>query len=882
MIASVSSALVCLFAAQLLSVVRMECGPQAYFLAPGVLALALGAGLLSRMRLPYLGACFGVVLLSLVRGPLDDLAQQLLGDGVLRAVLSVLLGVAPIGFLLGRQLAPQFDRAALPAVIGAAAAALATTFGAGAWMPPIWLSGVLCAVVLASLAEAGRHRGGAREPESQGCSGWTALPLAATATVLWLALARHMPAYVAPSGNVTAESLLALLLPGLLVALPARVLCAQPGALRRVVLSVGLITLALAAWNLAQSLSLSKFSMQYAQRTWEWRGVAQRWSPWLDEWRTWLLIFGGWSAAGWGLGLGALGRRVAGPALLGVGLGFLAQEWVVRAAPADAQRLLVLAAGCAALGAVWPWHRRAWWLSPLAVCALFLFPQDRRDDWLSIRRVGEMSATYGQRGRLGEALLFGTGTRDNLSPDGREAARRSFTGDRSLLVHPLESAPPVPEFSETEPGQAVQHQGLRLAGLGVHEGVAPLGAEGSLGRMLRGLHRPGPALALGHGAELLAAELWMQEPQRTLAWSTDFPLDTQLVALLLAELGLPPSLASELAALREPELLEALSERPAEGWNLVTLAPERARWPLAGRVFSAESLARVHDSLSESGRCLAYLDTQDLDERALAGRLAAFSEAFAERALAVIVPRELAAPFVLLVGWRAADAAPRVSELLASLRCPQRTGERSIVESAEGLASLIVFSASELTTLAATRPSHRESRPLPPGRGPTGWAALAALAPASPEARPALDDLPAARGSTWQLVRALARVAPTGFDVDRPAGTMSVQVAEDTDWPAFEALIHDLAAVSAQDPSNPLLPVVLAALLEPLVEYSEYGRFASAWEALAADQLPGWRLPQALAQVATAMQENELAAEAAERARAWAASRVISADSEQR
>jgi len=872
-IALLSAALTGLFTAQLVAVLHMELGATGFFVAPAVFVLALGSGLLSRVHLPYLGACFGVVLCSLLRAPLDAALFALFGAGTTRLVLSCALGLAPLGFLLGRQLAPQLERAVLGATLGASLAALAVACGAVAWMPVVWLSGPLVAVALASLSEAGRHRGGAPEHAAGERSAWPALPFACCTTLLWMALARHLPAYVEPSGPAGVESLLALLLPGLLVAVPARVVCSRGGVMARGVQSLGLLALALAAWNLAQSLSLYAFPPLYAQRTWEWRGFAQTWAPWLDEWRAWLLIFGGWSAAGFGLCLGGLGRRAAGPALLGVGLAVFAQEYVARGSGFASQQVLVVAAGVAACGAVWPWQRRAWLLTPLALAALLLFPTERRDEWARVRRVGEMSATLAARTRPGEVLMFGTGGPDNISPDGRDAYRRSFTGDRRAHAHPLDEPASPAAFESEEPVSSIQFQGLRLAGLGLHEGVMPLGPEGSLGRLLRAFHRAGSALVLGHGAELLAADVLSLDPGRELAWSSDMPLGPRVTTLLLTELGHTPDIGTRLEALQREELDAALDER---AWDLVVSSPERALSPLSGRTLGLERLQRARASLTRGGRCLAFVEITDLDARALAGRLGAFGAVFGERSLAMLSLRELSAPTVVLVGWRDDAGCPDLGELRARLRCAQRTGTRPIVSTADDVAGLVVFNGRELASLGTTVALHRDLRPLPAGRGPRGWTALAALERFAFDPAPALPGWPSAPAATWRLLAAMGAFAPHRFDVDRPTGSMSVQISADTDWEAFERLVDALAAVSVEAPGHPLLPVVVAALLEPLSVHAEYGRFADAWKRLHADALPGWRLPQALAHVAEAMQQEELATQAAERAKAWAASRDAS------
>src|SRR5690606_14124297 len=169
--------------------------------------------------------------------------------------------------------------------------------------------------------------------------------------------------------------------------------------------------------------------------------------------------------------------------------------------------------------------------------------------------------------------------------------------------------------------------------------------------------------------------------------------------------------------------------------------------------------------------------------------------AFGARSLALVEPRELRPPLVLLVGWRDDAGRPAADELAARAPTDWRAGVRPILDDAGDLACLVLFDGAGLQRLAAEATVQRAARPIPPGRGSTGWAALAHWARLGVEPGDKPAGLPAARATPWPLVAALAPFDRRRFDPDRPAGTMSVQVAEDVDWAAFERLVEALAEV---------------------------------------------------------------------------------------
>lgn len=872
-----------LAAHQLIDVTRLELGSPVWNLAPAALAASTAAGLLARARLPYLGACLGLVLLAWVRSPLVELALGAGGGALGPGVFAGLVMIVLIGLLFGRQLAPLCEGRLLFALAGWALAELALAAGLGGWRPGLAWTLSLTAILLASLAEAGRQRRHARRVANGDVLEWAALAPAWALGLVWLALRRHVPAYVTPPPGGEHEVALALLAPGLLVAVSATLLVSSAPRVRSWLLAAGLLAVALAAWKTAAALTLYRFPT-HVDRTWELRATAQGLPLGAGEWHAWLGMFAGWAAAAGGLALGALRARALAPALLGLGAAWACQEWLSAGSDWAPQQLLALGAGISLVGLGALWRPQALFALPAALVVVGLFPEEHRDELGRVRRIGEMEAAFSARSRLGEIVVFGAGAADNSSPDGRASFGLTFTGERRAFAHPL-SAQAAAELDSAEDsvgddgesGQEAEHGGqdeippplvrafgLRLNGLGAHEGHAPLGPEGTLGRWLGGLDPGGSALLLGHLAEVSAAELLRREPKRDLGWASEVPMEIRMRRRLLAELGFGREIPDAAGGTRV-----ALGGAAAGSLGLVVLSPDRAGWPLSGRVLTRELLAEARRALALGGRCVAFVDSTDLDARALAARLGAFGQVFGERSLACLVVRGLHAPFVVLVGWVDDAGAPDPARLLEVLRVPELEGTRASLATPAELRALVLADGAALARLGDTSAVHELTRSIDPGRRSRGWAGLAALE--VPEPRTLTPWAGEAVGSVRELARALAGFDRSRYDVDAPTTAMTVQVRQDVDWAAFDGLVGRLERLALAQPEHPALPVVLAALLEPLAVHGEYGRFADVWRRVGADSLGGWRLPRAQAVVLRASREDELATQAEDRARAWVA-----------
>lgn len=253
-------------------------------------------------------------------------------------------------------------------------------------------------------------------------------------------------------------------------------------------------------------------------------------------------------------------------------------------------------------------------------------------------------------------------------------------------------------------------------------------------------------------------------------------------------------------------------------------------------------LRKLRDALTEGGRCLAWVDTAELDARALGARLAAFAQVFGERCFALVEPRELSAPFVVLVGWRAHAGAPDAEELDLLLPGAQHSGLRPLLLDSSALGFLLLRDGRGMLALTHSHPIHDRGRPVTTRLGaPTGWAAVASLA--DPTARLSL----AVRGAadtgpiSQPLLQALTLHEGLFYELERLRGPMLAEPLPDVDWDLFDAEAQ-LFSVAAEQWADPLVALCLAALLEPLVREGDLTRFAQVFTLASAERLPSWRL----------------------------------------
>ncbi|RKY20133.1 MAG: hypothetical protein DRQ55_08700 [Planctomycetota bacterium] len=857
-----SVALAVLLARFLLAGTAADLGPSVQLVAPALLAAGVAWGLMSRFRLPYMAHSVLLVLLVPARGPLCDAVLSLLPDGLGAPHVAAAVSLVPVAFMLGRHLGPcDRHEGLLGAALGWSAAEFLVLLGAVGWLPGP-LTGFVVAGLLAVMGELGRpNRGEAQGPVSHS-PGWEGLPLGMALALLVDAVARVVPSYAEPSVQASSAVVLALLLPATLVALPSCWLARGAGA-RRALFVLGSLGLGLAIWAGTSSLGVYAHGSQLMGMTRSLRNLANDWVL-LDEWHAWLLQVLAYAAAAAGVLLGSLRRRVGGPLLLGLALGLLVSQRVLWSPTSAPQEQILLAAGVVAAGSALVFSRWGALLLPAAVLPLLLQPADERLGFEYMRRLGDYSADAWNRNLLTDVALFSTGDLGNISVDGRRAARFSFTGRKPYLLLDAEVAPPE-SLSHPDPSHAsadAVHLGLRIGGVPMSPDHQPTGAEGSVGRLLRVFAQPGPALVLGAGAELLAADLDDAGFGPPLLVSTPTPLGGVALVELLSALG-SDGVSIEVG---EDPVRDLAAQQPGVA-ALVLLAPERVAWPLAGWALTRSNLVRLAERLAPGGRCLAWIDTQGLDARALRARLAAFGEVFGTRSLALVEPRELSPPLVLLVGWRDEVGAPGAEELAARLPSPDRTGWRTRLQSLDDLGALLLADGPRLEALAAAGPVHDRSRPVPASvAGAHGWAAVEALLDPASRLSASLPGAPAAGPISARVVEGLALHEGLFYELERLRDVMMVEIIPDVDWDLFEQEVAAYERAASADADDPLLMLAVAALLEPLLRESELTRFADTLERVRGDELPSWRLAL---QYAAAL-EAALQPERSERARARA------------
>jgi hypothetical protein len=866
----------------------MDISHSSWVLAPGVLSLAVGWGLLSRGKLPYLADALAIALLLPMRGWLCDVSLAVLpaewGGDLLAAVLSL----GPLGFVLGRQLSSLLQAGVLWPLVGWIAGEALVQLGIVAWCPGP-LTGFVVAALLAALVEMGTGRRTSYAGGSDDRVCWGAVLLGVVLALLLVVLRRVAPAYASPSADVNSEALLGLLLPAALVTGFA-VLLTEASRARRVAYTLGLLGLAWACLRSVESLGLYTNNAYMIQLTREFRTTGNQGWPLVSEWHLWLFLFSAIPGAALGVAFSSLRRSAAGPLALGLGVGLLSEIWVGHDPVFGPLSLLMLAGGLSLGCCLTVWHRRWLLLLPLVLLPFLLLPSSLRVGFDGVRRVGDYAVDGWRRSVVADLSLFSTGTLDNLSVEGRREARSSFTnripflslGSQGELLFKGESLEPAeelplpfrPGFDPEDDAPVERYFGVRVAGTDMHANHDPVGPQGSLGRLNRLFAVRGRALALGVGAELLAADLIDaglargrdEESGRSseVTVTSRVPMGPIIRRVLLDKVGLD---SSELDAVLDDEL-RTLRGSPVGSFETVVLAPERGLWPGSGALLSRSVLSRLRERLAPGGRLLAWVDTSDLDTRALSARLAAFGAVFGTSSMALLELRELDAPFVLMVGWR--DDGARPSDAEFRLRCgpPDRTGFRSRLESLSDLAAMLLFDGEGLADLAQGSPIHDRDRPVPAGAfsGHGAVAVAGVYVPGATLAQVTQGDSASGFDQTATL-KGMALHSRYFFQLDRLRGAMMVEPLADVEWPAFEREVAAYTVAATEAPGNPLLHLAVAALLEPLAREDNLSRFAQAFLEIDCEPMDSWRLGLLHAYVAVAALEPELAEAADARAR---------------
>jgi len=865
--------------------------------APGaaaLLLLAIGAGLLARNRGPYLSDGVALALLLPLRGPIVDLVQALLPAGATADVVAGLLSLGPVGLALGRQLRAVTDAAPVTLLLGACAGEVLVMLGAGGWLP-VWLAGPVCAAALAALAELGATRDGRNPAPPDGRWHGSAVLLGAALGLLLISLIRVVPAYATPAPHLAVDAVLMLLLPAALVALPASLLATEVWP-RRLLGAAGGVLLALAVVRTLGHFDVYENAQAQVHLSWKLHaraldvaavlpsGLARALSgggAHLDAW-AWLAVFAGLPAAALGVLLGTWRSRDLGWLAVG-GAAAAAAPYALLVWPDQAPAFLLLLAGAlAALGvplALFGW--RGLLLLPVGVLPYLDLGGDDPLAWrelpglLEVRRAGEFTLDAAVRTLPADVALFRAPGRDVGSLDGRRARADAFTGrvpafrlgpggepEATFEVHTehafgVEEPAPDPE-AVLAPRYSF---GLRVGGVPLHAGHPPLGPEGSIGRMTRLFAREGVAFVTGLGAELVAADLHDAARASVMVVSSPVPLGRPTLQALLDACG---SGGWQAAEVREP--VPAARTAPAGGFATVVVVPAPADLPGVSSLVTEEHLQRLASLLEPGGRCLVWLDTSWLPEGALAARLAAFGAVFGEQSAAFVEPRELDAPFVLLVGWLDSMGAPTAPELRGQLPGSDVTGARVRLSTPDDLAALLVRDGRGLARLASDAAPYGRSRPV---RGLAcatgGWASVAPLF--DPEAQLSRAIAGAGDGALASPDLLSGLVAHTRYDYRlEDLNETLLEIRPDIAWHEWELEAGCYEAAARLQPGHPLLHFALAALLEPLAVSGDYGRFAQLFEAADGAHLPSWRLALQEWWVQSRSLEAQAAQAAAERA----------------
>jgi len=887
--------------------------------ATAMLLLACGAGAMMRGGLCALSRRRDAVALALAvlfRGLLVDALLAWLPGGVRSAWMTVaFVTLVPAGLLLGRLLRGALDGAFSTSLIGVCLGALVVGFG-GLGLLPAWLTVPLSTVLIWWLARrpeaCDMAPAGATEPdlaERLPGSGHAGLLLGAALSLVALCFRRVVPAYASPTAHPGLDVLLVLALPAAMVAWPAGVL-ARGRATRWLGASGGLFLCA-AAWVTADSLGLYENSAALVSLTRMFHGRALQAGGLVADWHVWLISFAGAVAASLGMASGAVrGTRAAAGALLGAGLAQLAEFLLIAPQsplatnPSSAPlRLLLGAASCGALLLpVFLFGRKGWFALPLAALPFLSWQPEAGAPWFSteslrqvagfdeVRRPGEYSAECFERGVATDVTVFSTPGAESRALEGRDA----YTQTLSARTPPF-SLGPDGEFRAAtaeahthaafHPGahdeEGVQEPvptpapadvplerfyGVRVAGRALHRQHVPTGAEGSVGRLTRLFAVPGRVLACGIGAELLAADLHDSGQARSAQVASATPLGHSGTRLVLDHLG---SGGWQAAKIEDP----AISLRGTQPGSIDTLlvAPAEESLPGVAELVTLESVERMRRLLAPGGRCLLWLDTAELGARELRARLASFGAVFGDRSAALVEPRELDPPFVLLLGW--VDDAGRLSrrELEGRLTTSEATGFRTQLRRVEDLAALLLCDGRGLSELADSGPLHARARPICSVAGSeSGWAAVAAVAGEAPSLEAMVAGAGPARSGEREVFAGLATHSRYAYRLLGLNDTL-LEIKPDVEWSSFDAEVASYVRAAEQDPDDPLLQLALAALLEPLAVVGDLTRFATVYEACRAERMKSWRLALQEAWVRKESLQLEQSAEAVERARRWAA-----------
>lgn len=858
--------------------------------AAAVIALGLGLGAFAR-RAPSVFDALALAIALFARGVLASGSLTVFGTGSAGLAIALAASLFPPAVLLGRFAAPLLAGRSASIVVGWLTSEALVLLG---WTPS-WPAAVT-APAIAALAfivtrglpdaspsvaaedDAETDQAPAAPPQAAGVA--AALPLGVAITLALVAMQRVMPGYASPTVHADAEWVVALLVPAALVAALVAVLIGDPSSTGgRVVRFVGATGLAVALLFVVYDASIRYQINGHIALTRQLRAEAHALSRdvahWIEPWDLWVTSFVGYLSLGLGVVLGGMRGRAYAALAVGAALAFAAEPAVLLREPVFGPAwLLIASAGFAVyagvVGLVGPWGLLA---APVVAVSFWL-----RDDihWVGydeMRRPGELSAEAHTRSLALETQLFSSPRSGTTAAEGTLAYLQTSLG-REPMFPVYETAfdafdAKVKQMEDDSREGLERFFGVRYAGVTAHAGQPPVGADGSIGRMLRLFGVAGDALVIGLGAELVALD-----------WATTDAAGDVLVATPSADrdasrfgdylLVLDDVAQTEgLQAAVRPNVAFALADVADEGrsFDLVVVAPERAEWPGSGASSTRERLASVAATLAPGGRCLAWIDTTGLDARALRARVAAFGAVFGERGAVFVEPRGQEPPFLLGVGW--IDEAGDPTDVLAAdaSRGIELSGLRSTIRSRGELARHLLVDGAGLARLAADGPVHARGAFVTPGRfAPTGWAAVADIY--DPAAQWA--DLPVraagAPDAMPTLIESLVRHDAYSLHLEFVNQTI-VENLGDVDWDAYDHEVEALVEAARLEPDNPLVHYVAASLGERLVVNGEFTRFGQLYEGLDAESLESWRLELLKAAALDGMTEPELAADAMDRAR---------------
>ncbi|HEX5011288.1 MAG TPA: hypothetical protein VFY71_12895, partial [Planctomycetota bacterium] len=866
------------------------------------LLVGVGLGLLSRTQGKIRMDAIALTLLVPLRGPLSSLALMVLPGGLPSLAAVAMITLLPTGAVLGRALRPCTEAPVPWLLVGVVLGELAVAFGATGWLPA-WLAGALVAALLLALDWHARPREDREPKPEKDVFAAVSLLMGATLGLLLIVLQRVAASYATPTPHTGFDATLTLLLPAALVAVPAALLSTE-GWPRRTLGAIGGVLLTLAVMHASFDVQIHDSSMAHVglSRALHSRaliiasllptnvaraldGAGRQ----VDVW-AWLLVFAGQLAAAGGVALGARKGRELGWMVLGGGLAAAAQ-YTALSWPAQSTGMLLLAAATLAAATV-PfslWGPRGALALPLALAPLIVFGGEEKvmlrvpPEVESVRRVGEFGVDAFQRTTRADVVLFLAPGRGANGLEGRQAFQNSFTGVAPAFRfdqhgQPEETCVPEPEPAFGPPAAAApaapeaapdaeprNSRGLRVGGVPLYAGDPPLGPEGSVSRLTRLFAPKGAAFVTGLGAELLAADLHDADLAGAITVSSPVPFGRELLAVLLDDCGSSGWQAGEVT-----EPVGAARDAASASYATVLVAPGPADLPGVSALLTEEHLDRLAELLAPGGRCLVWVETQGLTSRALAARLAAFGSVFGARSAAFVEPRGLDAPGVLLVGWRDADGAPSAMELGAHLPGSDTTGLRAHLKEPADLAALLVLDGPGLQALADDSAVLSRSRPIAGSsftRG--GWAALEPLVDPQAKLSRVVAGAPDGQGPSRHVLAGL--VAHTEYDYDvEGLNNMMLEIKPDVEWSTWDREVAEYERAALANPNDPLLQLVLAALLEPLAVVGDFGRFAQVYGRCGGSSLPSWRLALQEWWVQKGSLEPAAAQAAADRARVLA------------